>query len=103
MMLLQRPSENTAYILNLTLHMLANFACFICHLLFFFKNQLLKNYFKTNIRVSNSLDPGQAQHYVGSDLSLNHARIQKVFSEGVQLILQGFFWLIRGERIQLPL
>ena len=38
----------------------------------FFQNQLFsKNYFRDTIRVSNSLDPDQAKHFVGPDLGPN--------------------------------
>ena len=38
----------------------------------FFQNKLfLKNSFRDAIRVSNSLDPDQAQRFVGSDLDPN--------------------------------
>ena len=31
-----------------------------------------KKYFKNYIRVSNSFDPDQSQHFVGSDLAPSH-------------------------------
>ena len=38
----------------------------------FFQNQLfLKNSFRNTIRVSNSLEPDQARHFVGPDLGPN--------------------------------
>ena len=38
-------------------------------LLIFFQNQLFrKNSFRNTIKVSNSLDPDQARHFVGPDL-----------------------------------
>ena len=49
--------------------MLGNFSCFCCRLLTSFKINFLENSFRNTIRVSNSLDPDQAQHYVGPDLS----------------------------------
>ena len=50
---------------TLTLYLLGKFACFfvIC---WFFQNQLFKKFL--HIRVSNSLDPDQARHFVESDL-----------------------------------
>ena len=45
-----------------------------CHLLFvFFQNHFffLKNSIRNTIRVSNSLNPDQARHFVGPDLVLN--------------------------------
>ena len=48
---------------------------------FFFQNQLfLKNSFRNTIRVSNSLDPDQARHYVGPDLDPNC--LQRLSAEG---------------------
>ena len=38
---------------------------------FFFKSTFPKNSFRNIIRVSNSLDPDQAQHFVGPDLGPN--------------------------------
>ena len=45
-----------------------------CHLdFFFFLNKLFqKSSFRNTIRVSNSLDPDQAPHFVGSDLGPNY-------------------------------
>ena len=42
-----------------------------CHQLIFFKIKFLTNSFRNNIRVSNSLDPDQARHFVGPDLGPN--------------------------------
>ena len=55
--------------MKLTFSMLGNFACFfvICGL-FFLKLSFSKNSFKNTFRVSNSLDPDQAQRFVGPDL-----------------------------------
>ena len=67
--------------LGLTRCMLGNFACFffvICGFLFlnfFFQKNLSgifsKKSFRNTIRVSNSLDPDQARHFVGPDLGPN--------------------------------
>ena len=38
---------------------------------FFSKSTYLKDSFRNTIRVSNSLDPDQAQHFVGPDLGPN--------------------------------
>ena len=47
--------------------MLGNF-----HLLIFFsKSTFSKNYFRNTVRMSNSLDPDQARHFVGPDLGPN--------------------------------
>ena len=43
----------------------------LCHLLIFFKINILKNSFGTTITVSNSLDPDQARRIVGPDLGPN--------------------------------
>ena len=37
----------------------------------FFQNQLFQKKFSNTIRVSNSLDPDQAQYFVGPDLGPN--------------------------------
>ena len=42
-----------------------------CHLLIFSKLIFLKNSFMNNIRVSNSLDPDKAIHFVEPDLGPN--------------------------------
>ena len=57
----------------LTLCMLGNSACFfvICVVFFFLKFTFQKKSFRNIIRVSNSLDPDQAQHFVGPDLGPN--------------------------------
>ena len=47
------------------------FCMLFCRRLIFFKINFLKNSFRNTIRVSNSLDPDQAQHFVGPDLGQN--------------------------------
>ena len=42
-----------------------------CRLLIFSKSTFSKNSFRNTIRVSNSLDPDQARHFVGPDLNRN--------------------------------
>ena len=42
-----------------------------CHLMIFFKTNFLKNSFRNTIRVSSSLDPNQARHFVVPDLGPN--------------------------------
>ena len=37
----------------------------------FFQNEMFQNSLKNTISVSNSLDPDQAQHFVGPDLDQN--------------------------------
>ena len=53
--------------------MLSNFACFsVVRLVGFFSNStFLGNSFKSTIRMSSSLDPDQARHFVGPDLDPN--------------------------------
>ena len=51
--------------------MLGNFLAFYRLLIFFSKSSFSKNYFRNTIRVSNSLDPDQARHFVGPDLGPN--------------------------------
>ena len=55
----------------LTLCLLGNFACLLSSANLIFRNQLSQNYFRNTIRVSNSLDPDQARHYVGPDQGSN--------------------------------
>ena len=47
------------------------FFMLFCHLLIFFKSTFSKNSIRIVIRVSNSLDPDQTQHFVGPDLVPN--------------------------------
>ena len=52
--------------------MLGNCACFFVVCEFFLKNQLFqKKSFRNTTRMSNSLDPDQAGHFVGPDLGPN--------------------------------
>ena len=44
---------------------------FFCHPLIFFKINFLKNSCRSTVRVSNSLDPDQVQHFVGPNLGPN--------------------------------
>ena len=55
----------------LTHFILGHFFMFFCRLLIFFKSSFSKNSYKNTIRVSNSLGPDQAQHFVGPDLGPN--------------------------------
>ena len=59
--------------------MLGSFHAFLLSADFFSKSTFSKNYFKNNIRVSNSLDPDQAQHFVRPNLGPNC--LQKLSSE----------------------
>ena len=43
----------------------------VCFLLTFFKIHFFENSFRSTIRVSNSLDPEQARHFVGPGLGPN--------------------------------
>ena len=55
------------------------FCLVFCHLMIFFQNQLFsKNSFRNMIRVSNSLYPDQAWHFVMPDLGLNCKSYQKM-------------------------
>ena len=47
------------------------FIFFFAVCLLFSKSTFSKIYFRNTIRVSNILDPDQARHYVGPDLSSN--------------------------------
>ena len=51
--------------------MLGNFVYFLLSADFFSKLTLSKTLFRNTIRVSSSLDPDQAQHYVGPDQGPN--------------------------------
>ena len=62
-------SNYEVYYSNYILCLLNNFACFFKSADFFFsKWSFTKNSFRNTIRVSNSLDPDQAWHFVGPDL-----------------------------------
>ena len=54
---------------SLTLCILCNFACFLSYMDFF--KLSLKKTLRNTIRVSNSLDPDQAWHFVGPNLDPN--------------------------------
>ena len=56
---------------TLILCMLGNFACFFCCLIFFLNQLFPEKTFRNTIKVSNSLDPDQAWHFVRSDLDPN--------------------------------
>ena len=43
----------------------------VCHLMIFPKSTFTRKKFRNAIRVSNSLDPDQARHFVGPDLGPN--------------------------------
>ena len=47
----------------------------------FSKSTFFKNYFRNTIRVSNSLDPDQARHFVGPDLGPKC--LQKLSADGI--------------------
>ena len=47
------------------------FFMLFCRLLIFFKINFFINSLRNTIRVSNSLDPDQARHFVGPDLGPN--------------------------------
>ena len=56
---------------RLTICLLGNFSCFLSSADFFQNQLFFKNSFRNTIRVSNSLDPDQARHFVGPDLGPN--------------------------------
>ena len=56
---------------NVTLCKQGFFSNFLSSALFFSKLTFSKSYFGNTIRVSNTLDPGQARHFVGPDLGPN--------------------------------
>ena len=55
----------------LTLCPLGVFPALLSSADFFSKSTFSKNSFRNTIRVSNSLDPDQARHFVGPDLGPN--------------------------------
>ena len=60
-----RIGNNTKNTNSEALSHLGIFSCFFCCLLFFFKlNFFSKNSLRNNIRLSNSLDADQVQHFV---------------------------------------
>ena len=72
-------SDETSMYLFLTLCMLGNFACFFfCSLLIFSSLIFSSSSFRNTISMSNSLDPDQAQCYIGPDLGPNC--LQKIIS-----------------------
>ena len=68
---------HTLRIFQLTICLLVNLACRLAVCWLFSKSTLSKNYFRNTIRVSNSVDPDQARHFVGSDLG------QKLFANNI--------------------
>ena len=55
----------------LTLCLLGSFSCFLSSAFFLQNHFFSKNSLRNTIRVSNSLDPDQARHFVGPDLGQN--------------------------------
>ena len=51
------------------------------HFADFYQNQLVKSSFRNTIRVSNSLDPDQTRHFVGSDLDPNSETVCKSYQQ----------------------
>ena len=51
--------------------LLGKIACFLTSADYLSKSAVSKNSFRKDIKVSDSLDPDQARHYVGPDLSPN--------------------------------
>ena len=78
------PRESLLFLKELTLWLLGNFLAFLLLLIIFFsKATLSKNSFRNTIRVSNSLDPGQARLFVGPDLDPNC--LQRLSADGKEL------------------
>ena len=76
----------------------------VCRLLIFLKSTFLQNSFRNTIKVSNSLDPDQARHYVRPDLVPNclqrlsadvtsKQRDERMFTSFVLFIYLGHFVL----------
>ena len=63
--------KKTKKLICITICLLSNFHAFLTSADFFSKSIFSKNSFRNIIRVSNSLDPDQAQLYVGPDLGPN--------------------------------
>ena len=73
-----RLKQNSVNILplNVTLCPLDNFACFVLPSAdFVFKINFFDKFFQNTIRVSNSLDPDQARHFVGRSGSKLFAKV----------------------------
>ena len=61
----------SAYFIWQLFCLLSNLARFFVACLFFFKINISENSFRNTMRVSNSVDPDQAQHFVAPDLVPN--------------------------------
>ena len=70
----------------------------------FFKINFLENCFSNNIRVSNTLDPDQARHFVGPDLGPNclqrlSADDTSFFPINENLVICVFSWYTKAQQI----
>ena len=75
----------------LTLCMLGKFACFFGHLWILYKNQpFSKESSRNTIRVPNSLDPDQAQPFVGPDLGPNSLQRLSADNNSGESVKTGF-------------
>ena len=54
--------------------MLVNFARFLSSVEVLLKTNIFNNIIQKKLSVSNSVDPGQAQHFIGPDLGPNYLR-----------------------------
>ena len=78
--------------------MLGNFRAFCRLLIFFSKYTFSKNSFRNTIRVSISLDPGQARHFVGPGLDPNCLqRLSSNDTSNIELELQVRHFIIVTE------
>ena len=83
-MYIERESHQTLVLLTkFYTCVLGNLAYFFV-VWIFFQNYFIKNAFRNIIRVSNSLDPDQAQHFVGSDLGPNC--LQRLSAEDIKQV-----------------
>ena len=60
----------------------------LCRLPIFSKSTFSKNSFRNTFKVSNSLDPDQAQHFVGPDLGPNC--LQRLSADNTTIIGKKF-------------
>ena len=85
-----------------TLCMLCKYSCFLSSADFF-----LNNSFRNTIRVSKSLDPDQARHFVGPDLGPNFLQILLADNTSRQRVTAGvvliFFFLVKFEICHFPI
>ena len=79
--------------------MLGNFLCFLLSADFFFQNHLFQKILSGIQYLSNSLDPVQAQHFVGPELGPNCLQRLSADATSKQRVKSGRgFW--KGELIK---